>query len=120
MTTGAGALTREDVWQHMDMLSKDPDFDRNFSQLQDFTHLTGIDIDAADVRAFAKRDVFSPESRRAIVVKNDLQFGLARMYQTHRELAGETGIRVFRTLEEGLDWVFPAAGVSEEPNRVSS
>ena len=61
---------------------------------------------------------FRLSPRRAIVVKNDLEFGLARMFQTHRELAGETGIRVFRTLEEGLEWVFPVAGVSEEPNGV--
>jgi hypothetical protein len=120
MTTGAGKITKEDIWQHMDLLSKDPDFDRSFSQLQDFTHVTSIDIDAADVRAFAQRSIFSPESRRAIVVKSDLQFGLARMFQIHRELAGETGIRVFRTLEEGLDWVFPAEEVSEEPNGVLS
>jgi hypothetical protein len=52
------------------------------------------------------RNIFSPESRRAIVVKNDVQFGLARLFETHRELAGETGIRVFRNLEEALEWVF--------------
>jgi hypothetical protein len=38
-------------------------------------------------------------------VKNDLQFGLARMFQTYRELNGETGIRAFRTIDEALDWI---------------
>jgi hypothetical protein len=38
-------------------------------------------------------------------VKDDLQFGLARMFEIYRELHGETGIRVFRTLDEALDWV---------------
>jgi hypothetical protein len=39
------------------------------------------------------------------LVKDDLQFGLARMFEMHRELRGEAGIRVFRTLDEALDWV---------------
>jgi len=41
------------------------------------------------------------------VVPNDVIFGLARMYEILRELQGETGIRVFRTLDEALDWVAP-------------
>ena len=36
----------------------------------------------------------------------DLGFGLARMFETFRENEGEMGIRVFRRLEEALEWVF--------------
>jgi hypothetical protein len=89
----------------MDRLSSDPDFDPNYSQILDFTHLAGVDIGPEDVRQFAQRNIFSPQSRRAFVVKDDLQFGLARMFEIHRELNGETGIRVFRTIDEALDWV---------------
>jgi hypothetical protein len=39
------------------------------------------------------------------VVKDDLQFGLARMFEIHRELKGETGIRVFRAFDEAMDWI---------------
>jgi hypothetical protein len=38
-------------------------------------------------------------------VTNDLAFGLGRMYGILRESAGEHGIRVFRSLEETLEWV---------------
>ena len=27
------------------------------------------------------------------------------MFEIHRELNGETGIRVFRSLDEALDWI---------------
>lgn len=112
LSCGAGVLTKEDISGHMDRLSKDPDFDPDFSQLVDFTHITALEIEPEDVRRFAQRNIFSPRSRRAFVVKDDVQFGLARMFEIHRELNGETGIRVFRTLDEALDWILAGDAVS--------
>ena len=105
LSSGTGVLTKEDILGHMDRLSKDPDFDPNFSQVSDFTQITVLKIEPEDVRQLAQRNVFSPRSRRAFVVKDDLQFGLARMFEIHRELSGETGTRVFRTFDEAMDWV---------------
>lgn len=111
LSSGAGVLTRADILGHMDRLSNDPDFDPSYSQILDFTQLSGIEIGPEDVRQFAQRNIFSPNSRRAFVVKDDLQFGLARMFEIHRELKGETGIRVFRTIDEALDWVLAGDAV---------
>ena len=105
LSSGTGVLTKEDILGHMDRLSKDPDFDPNFSQVSDFTQITVLEIGPEDVRQLAQRNVFSPRSRRAFVVKDDLQFGLARMFEIHRDLSGETGIRVFRTFDEAMDWI---------------
>jgi hypothetical protein len=105
LSFGTGVLTKEDILGHMDRLSKDPDFDPEFSQVSDFTQLTGLDIEPEDVRQIAHRNLFSPRSRRAFVVKDDLQYGFARMFQIHRELNGEEGIRVFRIFDEALDWI---------------
>ena len=59
--------------------SECPDFDRSFSQLLDVTHVTGVELSAAeDVRTLARKTIFSPYSRRAILVTSDLKFGLAR------------------------------------------
>jgi hypothetical protein len=111
-SSGTGVLTKADILGHMDRLSNDPDFDPDFSQLIDFTEITGLEIGPEDVRQFAQRIIFSPRSRRAILVKDDLQFGLARMFEIHRELNGETGIRVFRTLDDALDWILAGDAVS--------
>lgn len=105
MTSGAGPLTREDILGHMDRLSADPDFEPDFGQLADFRQITEVQFGPEEVRQFAERDIYSPTARRALLVNDDLQFGLARMFEIHRELKGETGIRVFRTLDEALDWV---------------
>jgi hypothetical protein len=112
LSSVAGVLTRTDIQGHMDRLSNDSDFDPNYSQIVDFTQLSGVDIEPEDVRQFAERNIFSPRSRRAFVVKDDLQYGLARMFEIHRELNGETGIRVFRTIDEALDWVLAGDAVA--------
>ncbi|HKD50273.1 MAG TPA: hypothetical protein VKB90_05730 [Candidatus Acidoferrum sp.] len=86
---------------------KDPDFDPSFGEIADLTEVTQVEVSGDDIREIAQKNIFSPLSRRAIVVPNDVIFGLARMYEILRELQGESGIRVFRTLDEALDWVAP-------------
>lgn len=110
--SGSGVLTKEEVLENMDRLSKDPDFDPSFSQIMDFTPFTRGDFTPDDVRLFARRNIFSPESRRAMVVKEDVYYGLARIFQAHRELAGETGIQVFRNIEEAWKWLLEGKAAS--------
>lgn len=71
----------------------------------DVTHVTDAQLTSEDIRRLAQTTVFSPDSRRAILVSNDLQFGLSRMFAIIRETFGEKGIRVFRNLDDALDWV---------------
>ena len=71
----------------------------------DFTHTTKVELSAEDVRKLAERRVFWPCSRRAILVGGDLLFDLARMFEMLRENSGDEGIRVFRRLDDALDWI---------------
>ena len=105
ISTASGAATMADVLAHREKLFNDPDYDRSFSQLMDFTPVTKFEIEPDQVRSLSQTMVFSADSRRAIVVPNDLMFGFARMYEMIRESAGETGIRVFRDRDEALEWV---------------
>lgn len=105
LSTGTGRLTKEDVLGHMNRISADPDFDPTFSQLLDFTKVTEIEFGPQEVREFAERNIFGPRARRAVLVRTDLHFALARMFEIHRELRGEIGIGVFRTREEAMDWI---------------
>jgi len=105
MSTGSGVYTMADALAHQDKLLKDPDFDRSFSQLYDFTHITDMELSSEYIRTLARRTVFSENSRRAFLVNSDLKFGLGRMFIIFRDTLGEKGIRVFRNLDEALDWV---------------
>ncbi len=105
MSTAAGELIKDEVLTLQDQLRKDPDFDPNFSQLSDLTHVTAMNITGAEMQELAERTAFSPKARRAVIASNDLAFGLARMFEQIREAKGDLGIRVFRKLEDALDWI---------------
>jgi hypothetical protein len=107
MTSASGVLSREDVITHFQKLQNDPDLQPHFSELGDFTHVIRIDLTAEDIREFARTDIFSSQSRRAVVVGDDSAAVLAEMFALLRQVAGERGIRVFRRLEDGIDWIIP-------------
>jgi hypothetical protein len=107
MTTAIGVVNREDVDTHFEKLLKDPDFDPRFSELGDYTRLTKIEFTADDLRDFARLNVFAPDARRAIIVTDDSTAVLAEMFALLRQVEGERDVRVFRTLEEGVEWIVP-------------
>jgi hypothetical protein len=73
----------------------------------DLTRITEFALEANDIRRLAQGTIFSRESRRAIIASSDLVYGFGRMFEILREIAGENGIRVFRDLDEALDWILP-------------
>ncbi len=107
LSIGTGVLTANDMWTHQKQLVNDKDFDPNFSQLGDFTRVTEIAFTADDVRRFAERSIFSPQSRRAFVATTDALYGMVRMFELLRDVRGEGQIRVFRDRDAALDWLFP-------------
>ena len=106
VTCAWGACTAEDALEFRRQILKDEDFDPSFAQLADFSAVTTIDITPGEVRMLAGVNVFSPDSRRAIVVEGQLAFGLARIFETLRSLRGDRYTRVFHTRDEALDWIF--------------
>ena len=105
LSTASGAFSLADFRSHQENLSKDPEFDPTYSQIADFSHITHFDLSAEEIRQMALHSVFHPDARRAFIAPDDVVYGSSRMYQTFREDLGATGIGVFRTLEEALDWI---------------
>jgi len=108
LSTASGIFTLADALAHQGQILADPDFDNRYSQLLDLSHVTKMELSTEDVRKLAERAVFWPTSSRAILVNTDLGHGLARLFKMLRENAGETGIRIFRDLDEALEWIFVA------------
>jgi len=106
-----GVYSKADVVDHMDRLQSHSDFRPKFNQLADFRDVSTMTLTADDIRQLSKRTIFSESSRRAFVVNGDLEFGLARMFGTYRELAGEAGVVTFREMKDALAWL----SLSEEP-----
>lgn len=100
-----GVFGRLEALDHMDRLKSHPDFRPEFNQLADFRQVTSVTLSHNEVMELASRTIFSPRSRRAFVVEGDSQFGIGRMFGSHREAKGETGIVIFRDMNKALAWL---------------
>jgi hypothetical protein len=105
MSTISGVVTMADVLVHRQNLGKHPDFDPTFAQLVDLSNVTKIELNRGDMERLAQDTIFSLNSRRAALATCDIAYGLARTFEMLRESKGEEGFRVFRNLDEALDWV---------------
>jgi hypothetical protein len=105
MSTFSGVVTMADALAHRQNLQKHPDFDPSFSQLVDFSNVTKIELSREDIERLAQDTIFSLNSRRAALATCDLAYELARMFEMLRKSKGEEGLRVFRHLDEAVDWV---------------
>ena len=105
MSVISGVVTMADALAHRQNLWKHPDFEPSFAQLVDLSNVTKIEFSREDVEAFAEDTIFSLNSRRAALATCDITFRLARMFEMHREAKGEERLRVFRNLDDALDWV---------------
>lgn len=95
---------QRDVWLRPEV--------HEFDELVDLTGATEIEYVSNDrvselAVLAAKMDVPAVKTKLAIVAVTDVHFGLARMYQTKREIAKPDSktVRVFRGREEALRWL---------------
>jgi hypothetical protein len=101
-----GEVSLADVLATLKRGLTDPEVDPSFAEIVDLTEVTKMGLSRDDIRVITKESAFSLSARRAFVVPDsDVVFGLVRMYEVLREVQGETGIRIFRTLDEALNWV---------------
>jgi hypothetical protein len=118
---GTGLLTLEILNDHLNRLKVDPDFQPDFCQIVEMREIDTVQISIAQVDQFASRSLFSPSSRRAVVVGSELLFGLARMFATLRAMEGEPNIRVCRDLTEAAEWIgLPVETVRDELQHVKA
>jgi hypothetical protein len=89
----------------MRRLQKEPEFDSGFSLLIDFREATKIDLSHDEIVELSTIHVFSPESKRAYVVANPEQFGLARMFASYRSPEKKHVFRVFTDMAEAVAWL---------------
>jgi len=104
--TGSGRLTFDEVRENQDQLLRDPELSPDFDQLVDLAAVTIYDVTMDEAKTIARRAVFSPTSRRALVAPDPATYGLARLMQTHRELAQVQAVAsVFYDRNEALEWL---------------
>lgn len=116
-----GALTDADIFGYQQEAWSRADT-KEYDELVDMRGVTQVAFVPADRMSdladlSGSMDAPGSLSKLAIIATNDLHFGLARMYQTKREMAaqGTKTVRVFRAREDALQWL----GVSIETPSVT-
>jgi hypothetical protein len=99
-TVAIDVLSVGDAIGHMDRLRAHPDYAPTFNQIADFRDVAEVHLSGLDIRTMAQQAVFSPASRRALVIDKPIAFGLVRMFSTLREIAGEPHHITVATLED--------------------
>jgi hypothetical protein len=102
-----GEVTDADLLDHQRRLAADPRFSSDFSQLIDSRDVTSAkEVTAFGIQNVARRHLYGPQSRRAIVANRPDVFGLGRMFEGYARASGsEETIRVFWILEDALAWL---------------
>lgn len=103
-TRAWGTIEDRDLTGHRAQLAADARFDRAYAQLLDFSEVTEIRITTGAIRALAGPDPFLPTAWRAVVVPNDVAYGMARMFALMGGM-DESRFKVFRDRAEALQWL---------------
>ena len=107
--TGWGRLTAAEAAKLQKEFTDDPDFRRDLHQIVDLMAVTDLIADSAELRELAIKAPFQEGSRRAILVKNKVEYGIARMTQAYREISGgRDEIRIFEDRDQALQWLLSA------------
>ena len=97
---------QRDVWSRPDVAGYDEFVDA--VGVADITLPSSVGTDFRDlVQLSAQTDSRATTAKLAIVAPDDLSFGLARMYETYRELNPRSTklVAVFRSRDEALKWI---------------
>ena len=96
-------LTFADIERYAKQLRLNPSFQPDYSEIVDLTEVEELDLQADEFLKLAdKIDPFSPEAKRAFVVRTSVQSHAARM---HKVLRTQRNIEIFHSIEEAERWI---------------
>ena len=101
-----GRMSLEDALSHSYNLKMDPVFRPEYSELIDLSGFTGTDLHLEAMKAFARGlqgEVFSHQSRRAVVAPADSAFELSNQYRGLR--SDSENFQVFHSMDEAMHWL---------------
>jgi hypothetical protein len=98
------SFTDRELRSHYYRLEADRRFDPAYRQLIDVRDVRHFSITSAVMLGTALAHVFRSGVQRAIVVANDEQFGLARMFAAYSEADGQC-VQVFREPGAAEEWL---------------
>ncbi len=108
LAKGSGMITGNDVIIHLDELAADSRYAAPMKKLVDYRLIEDININPEEASGIALKKqaltrIFHGE-RCAFVSPDDTTYGTSRVHQALCE-GNDTDTKVFRQIEEALDWL---------------
>jgi hypothetical protein len=98
-----GKLTIGDIERYSKLLQANPTFQEDYSEVVDLTQVEELDLNANEFLKLADEiDPFSPDAKRAFIVRTSVQNHAARM---HKVLRVQRNIEIFRSIEDAERWI---------------
>ena len=98
-----GHITNEELLEHQQRMSADPDFKPTMNHLIDTRGITEVSITALGLHLLTTRSNLGPGSRRAIIA-GDVGASYVRLFQTLRRQSG-ADVKIFSTVEDAHRWL---------------
>ena len=103
LLTLGNVLTINDVVEYARELQNNPFFEPGFSEIADIRAVEEVALGADDMMKMADEiDPFSPEAKRAFVVRTPTQAHAARM---HKILRTQRDFEIFRSVDAARRWI---------------
>lgn len=112
LSRGWDVVTDRELLAHVHTLTADPRFARNFRQLADLRDVTDVQITPSCIREMVRLNPYRAGARRAVVITNDVVFGMARMYQILSDESSDE-LQIFRKMDDALQWLWIAEAKAE-------
>jgi len=86
VSTYYGEINESEILGQMSLIRCHPDFDPTFSEIVDFSEVTGGKLSTSAIQALSRRvSVFKPTSMHVVIAPQAHIFGLARMSEVFAE-----------------------------------
>lgn len=104
-----GIVSDDEFKANYENMYADPEWRPEYSELADIREANIAKITSTAIQWVSKlTESFikdkNPSYRTAVVVPNDHNFGMARMYQTYSDESNEE-LRIFREIDTALEWL---------------
>jgi hypothetical protein len=104
ISVGMGTVTVSEAFLHFRLLANDKNFNPSFSHVLDLTGVLNFEITAEDLKRLAKMNLFSSESRLALVAMGLRNINLLHLcYESF--LREGRAVKVFSDLTGALKWL---------------
>lgn len=107
-TIATGVLTNDELIAHKKKIVADPAFKRGMVELSDVRAVDRLEVTAEGVMELALLDHADRDRlgdfKLAIVVSQDVVFGMGRMYQT-RTSENPLNVNIFRDMQSACEWL---------------